>query len=59
MIPWIIPFWFILLNLGSGEGKGKNHKTLNISRTKRAFYMKQKYFFLDSEELSFGKENKQ
>ena len=33
----IISFPFVLLNLESVERKGKNHKNLNILRTKRTF----------------------
>ena len=36
----IIPIPFALLNLEKVEKKGKNFKNLNISRMKRAFYMK-------------------
>ena len=35
-----IPLPFVLLNLESVERKGKNNKNWNISRMKRAFYMK-------------------
>ena len=37
MTPSIIPLPFVLLNLESLERKEKNHKNLNISRTKGAF----------------------
>ena len=33
----IIPFPFVLLNLGIVERKGKNYKNLNIWKMKRAF----------------------
>ena len=36
------------------ERKGKNHKNLNISTTKRAFKMKWKTFFMVFKGLSFG-----
>ena len=39
----IIPLTFVLLNLESVERKRKKYKNLNISRTKRAFPMKQKH----------------
>ena len=41
-------------------GKGKNNKNLNISRTNRAFSMKQKHFILQNafERLSFGEKKK-
>ena len=36
-IIFIIPLPFVLLCMESAERKGKNHKTLNIMRTERAF----------------------
>ena len=39
MTSQIIPLPFVLLYLESAESKGKNHKILNILRTKRAFLM--------------------
>ena len=38
MTSQIIPLPFILLYMESVERKGKNYKSLNISRTKRAFF---------------------
>ena len=40
---------------GTKRGKQK-YKNSNISRTKRAFYMKQKTFFIVCEGLSFDEE---
>ena len=40
MASQIIPLSFALLYLESMESKGKSYKSLNISRTKRAFLMK-------------------
>ena len=54
----MIPLPFVLLNLGSVETKGKNYKKLNISRTKRAFQMKQKTFFVVFRGLPFGEKIK-
>ena len=53
MTPEIIPLPFVLLNLESVERKRKNYKNLNISRTKRAFYMKLKTCSAVFERLSF------
>ena len=36
---------FVCLNLKIVEREGKNYKNLNISRTKRAFFIKQKTVF--------------
>ena len=49
---------FVYLNLESVERKWKNYKSLNISRTKRAFLMKQNTFFKVFEGPSFNKFNK-
>ena len=38
--------------------EGQKYKTLIISRTKRAFHMKQKAFFIVFEGLSFGEKIK-
>ena len=46
------------LNLEIVERKGKNYKKLNISKTKRAFPIKQKTFFIISKGLSFGEKKK-
>ena len=54
----IIPLPFVVLNLEIVERKGKNYKKLNISRTKRAFPIKQKTFFVISKGLSFGEKKK-
>ena len=51
-------FTFILLNLKIVERNGKNHKHLNISKTKRAFKMKWKAVFIVFEGLSFGEKVK-
>ena len=40
MTSQIIPLPFVLLNLENVEREGKNHKNLNIPRTKTAFWMK-------------------
>ena len=40
MTSQIIPLPCVLLNPEIVERKGKNYKNLNISRTKKAFYMK-------------------
>ena len=40
---------------GNCGKEGKNYKKLNISRTKRAFQMKWKAFFITLEMLSYGK----
>ena len=40
MTSQIIPLPFVLLYLESKERKGKNYKSLNMLRTKRAFLMK-------------------
>ena len=37
MASQVIPLPFVALNLESMERKGKNYKSLNISRTKKAF----------------------
>ena len=47
-----------LLNLESVEKRGKNSKNVNISRTKRAFLIKQKTFFIVFEGLSFDEKIK-
>ena len=44
----------MLLNLKSVERKKKNYEDLNISRTKRAFWMKEKVFLIVLEGLSLG-----
>ena len=44
----------MLLNLKSVERKKKNYEDLNISRTKRAFQMKEKVFLIVLEGLSLG-----
>ena len=54
----MIPPTFDLLNLDGVERKGKNCKKLNISRTKRAFNMKQKTFFIVFEGLSLDEKIK-
>ena len=36
----------------------RKYKNLNISKTKRAFYIKQKTFFIVFEVLSFGEKEK-
>ena len=38
------PLPLVILNLEGLERKGKHYKNLDISRTKRAFWMKQKTF---------------
>ena len=58
MTSQIIPLPFVLLYLESVERKGKNYKSLNISRKKRAFLMKQKTLFIVLEGLSFGRKTK-
>ena len=54
MTSQIIPLPFVLLYLESVERKGKNYKSLNISRMKTAFLMKKKTLFIVFEGLSFG-----
>ena len=57
MISQIILLPFPLLNLEK-ERKGKNYKNLNISRTKRAFNMKQKTFLIVFGSLSLDEKIK-
>ena len=45
MTSQIIPLPFVLLNMEIMEKKGKNYENLNMSKTKRAFWMKDKTFF--------------
>ena len=54
MTSYIIPLPFVLKNLESVEKKGESYKNLNILKTKRAFLMKLKTFFIVFEGLSFG-----
>ena len=49
-----IPLPFTLLNLESVETKGKHYKNLNISRSKRAFQMKQKAVLIVFEGVPFS-----
>ena len=56
MTSLIIPLPFVVLNLESVERKRKNYKILNISRTKRAFWMKKKFSVFEG--LPFGEKNK-
>ena len=44
MTSQIIPLSLVLLNLERVERKAKNYKDLNISRTKRAFWMSSESF---------------
>ena len=58
MTSQIIPLPFALLNLDSVKRKGKNYKKLNILRTKRAFKIKKKTFFIVFEGLSLDEKIK-
>ena len=58
MTSQIIPLPFVFLNLRSMERMVKNYKNLSILRTKRAFSIKQKIFFIVFEGLSFGEKIK-
>ena len=49
---------FVLLNLEGVERVRRKYKTLNISRTKRAFRLNKKTFFTVFEGLSFGEKIK-